>query len=482
MGASSAISSQSSTKESIARSRPKFVHHPASGAPAGLPMFLHRVRFQPRITPSRGGDAQEWEAQRAGEQAKRGGLSITNSGALRSSRIHSDVQSNRIAASFGANALTIGRDIYFNAAKYQPGTPDGDRLLAHELTHVEQQRGQPARVQCDLMSTMPTALGWFEIDMATRAAPRPGMEGHIRFAPDPSGPYSAQIGLVQIVNVTDIPGRTTPTAGAPVDWNRVGGGGERGRQDLMTRTTLTGPPAGWFVDAQTAAHAAGSDPGPNYIEQWGLSTPTATRRNYFGWLRSPTDWQETSLYDYPWFSFDVDFQFETVAKATDTQAIYGALEWGFGIRSRVVQGEYARAVDTESATFTTALERFRGYYTHEPIVLYFDTSADTPMGGEVAKIAGVLDYLGRYSDVQVRIEGYADDRGSILLNNDLSQRRADNVRALAIALGISASRIEYAVGGGPTDQFAAGANAGTRRANRRVVMSFVRTASAPIVP
>jgi outer membrane protein OmpA-like peptidoglycan-associated protein len=104
------------------------------------------------------------------------------------------------------------------------------------------------------------------------------------------------------------------------------------------------------------------------------------------------------------------------------------------------------------------------------------------MGGEEAKISGVLDYLGRYSDVQVRIEGYADDRGSVLLNNDLSLRRAENVRALAIALGISASRIEYAVGWGPTDQFAAGASAGTRRANRRVVMSFVRTASAPIVP
>jgi peptidoglycan-associated lipoprotein len=94
----------------------------------------------------------------------------------------------------------------------------------------------------------------------------------------------------------------------------------------------------------------------------------------------------------------------------------------------------------------------------------------------------VLGYLGRYPDVQVRIEGYADDRGSLTLNNDLSLRRAEHVRDLAVALGVSRSRIEYAIGWGPTGQFAAGTTAGTLRANRRVVMSFVRTASAPIVP
>jgi outer membrane protein OmpA-like peptidoglycan-associated protein len=478
MGVPSAIGPLSAIKKGMSPSKPTRSLNPARGVQAGLPLFLQRVRFQPRITPPRTNDSHELEATRAGENARQGHSHAVDSG---SAQIHSDFQANRIAASFGANAVTFGQDIYFNTGKYNPGTPEGDRLLAHELTHVEQQRGQAPRVQFDLMSTMPTALGWFEMDMATRAAPRPGMEGNIAFAPDPGGPYSAQIGLVQIVNVTDRR-TTTPTAGGPVDWNRVGGGTERDRQDLMTRGALGGAPAGWFVDAQTAAFASGSDVGPNYIEHWGLSTPASTRRSYFGWLRSPTDWQETSLYDYPWFSFDVDFQFETVAKATDTQAIYGALEWGFGIRKRVVQGEYARAVDAESATFTEALERFRGHYTHEPIVLYFDTNADMPIAGEVAKIAGVLDYLGRYADVQVRIEGYADDRGSVPLNNDLSLRRAENVRALAIALGVSASRIEYAVGWGATGEFAAGSTAGALRANRRVVMSFVRTASAPITP
>jgi hypothetical protein len=38
-----------------------------------------------------------------------------------------------------AQAFTHGGDVYFNAGKYDPGSADGQRLLAHELTHVVQQ-------------------------------------------------------------------------------------------------------------------------------------------------------------------------------------------------------------------------------------------------------------------------------------------------------------------------------------------------------
>lgn len=391
-------------------------------------------------------------------------------------RVHTDAQASNTAESFNANAFTSGNDIYFNKGVYDPATVEGRGLLAHELTHVVQQKGGSAElVQFDLRQSMPTTLGGFGIDMTARTAPRVGLDGTITFMPDPSGPYSAQIGLIQVVNVTDVAGRTSG-AGNSVDWNNVGTGAEAGRMDLMT-TGLDGAPPGWFVDAQTAAHARDSSVGPNYIEQWGVAPP----RNAFGWLRSPTDLHEASLYDFPFFSFDVDFDFETVAKATDTQAIYGALYWGFGIRSGVVVNEYAFAVDAQSATFDEALERFRGYYTHEPVVLYFDTDVDTPMAGEDAKISGVLDYLSRYPDVRVRIDGFADERGDVAHNSDLSRRRAGNVRALAISLGISASSIDRINVGGETTTFAAGADQGTWRANRRVVMSFIRTATTPIV-
>jgi hypothetical protein len=39
-----------------------------------------------------------------------------------------------------AGAATHGRHIHFADGAFQPGTPEGDRLIAHELTHVLQQR------------------------------------------------------------------------------------------------------------------------------------------------------------------------------------------------------------------------------------------------------------------------------------------------------------------------------------------------------
>src|SRR5690349_8583194 len=59
-------------------------------------------------------------------------------------RVHSDLAAHDAAESLGAHALTIGTDIFFHAAAYRPGTPTGDRLLAHELAHVVQQAdGRP---------------------------------------------------------------------------------------------------------------------------------------------------------------------------------------------------------------------------------------------------------------------------------------------------------------------------------------------------
>src|SRR5690606_1881665 len=54
-------------------------------------------------------------------------------------RIHTGADSVQMNRELGAQAFTHGRDIYFNEGKYNPSSPDGQRLLAHELTHVVQQ-------------------------------------------------------------------------------------------------------------------------------------------------------------------------------------------------------------------------------------------------------------------------------------------------------------------------------------------------------
>ncbi len=61
-------------------------------------------------------------------------------------RVHSDPAAAESALAVRANAYTLGRDVVFGGGKYAPGTLDGDRLVAHELTHVAQQGGR-ARVR-----------------------------------------------------------------------------------------------------------------------------------------------------------------------------------------------------------------------------------------------------------------------------------------------------------------------------------------------
>lgn len=59
-------------------------------------------------------------------------------------RVHTDTTADALARSVSARAFTTGTDVYFAAGEYRPGSPDGDALLAHELTHVAQQRGAPS--------------------------------------------------------------------------------------------------------------------------------------------------------------------------------------------------------------------------------------------------------------------------------------------------------------------------------------------------
>jgi uncharacterized protein DUF4157 len=56
-------------------------------------------------------------------------------------RIHRSESAAESAASIDARAYTSGNDIVFNSGEYQPNTPSGQRLLAHELTHTVQQTG-----------------------------------------------------------------------------------------------------------------------------------------------------------------------------------------------------------------------------------------------------------------------------------------------------------------------------------------------------
>lgn len=58
-------------------------------------------------------------------------------------RVHTDGQASQSAESVGANAYTVGNDIVFRSGQFDTSSPTGQRTLAHELTHVVQQRSGP---------------------------------------------------------------------------------------------------------------------------------------------------------------------------------------------------------------------------------------------------------------------------------------------------------------------------------------------------
>lgn len=60
-------------------------------------------------------------------------------GELSGVRLHTGPGAQEAARGIAARAFTVGRDIAFGAGEYQPDSPAGQKLLAHELTHTVQQ-------------------------------------------------------------------------------------------------------------------------------------------------------------------------------------------------------------------------------------------------------------------------------------------------------------------------------------------------------
>jgi hypothetical protein len=58
-------------------------------------------------------------------------------------RVHNDGAAHESATSVNAQAYTVGPNIVFQRDKYDPSSDTGKHMLAHELTHVVQQRNGP---------------------------------------------------------------------------------------------------------------------------------------------------------------------------------------------------------------------------------------------------------------------------------------------------------------------------------------------------
>ena len=89
-----------------------------------------------------------------------------------------------------ARAFTTGPDIFLETGEYNPGTPEGQRLLAYELTHVVQQGGADVQRVGDF-GDHPLRI----LSASLKSTQRTGMPGHamlytwtVDAGPDPKGP------------------------------------------------------------------------------------------------------------------------------------------------------------------------------------------------------------------------------------------------------------------------------------------------------
>jgi hypothetical protein len=111
---------------------------------------MSRARRRPSLSP----DAQEREARRAAEQAA--GTSQrppADAAAERAGRtfddvrLHRDERAGQLTEALGTPAVTMGTNVFLSPAGPEPASDAGRRVLAHELTHVVQQRDGGDRVQ-----------------------------------------------------------------------------------------------------------------------------------------------------------------------------------------------------------------------------------------------------------------------------------------------------------------------------------------------
>jgi hypothetical protein len=124
----------------------------AAAAPGAAAHFnfgdIAIVPPRPRVGPAGGeldaGLTSHIRAQQGGsalDPATRGRMEAAFAHNFADVRVHRGAEADALNHQLGANAFTVGRDIFLAQEATRAGTYGGDETLAHELTHVVQQRG-----------------------------------------------------------------------------------------------------------------------------------------------------------------------------------------------------------------------------------------------------------------------------------------------------------------------------------------------------
>jgi len=102
---------------------------------------------------------------------------------------------------------------------------------------------------------------------------------------------------------------------------------------------------------------------------------------------------------------------------------------------------------------------------------YFDFDQSSLQSSAVDSLQLHASYLSSNSDASVRLEGYADERGTREYNVALGERRGNAVMKFLVVNGVGANQIEV-VSYGEENPLDAGHNESAWSANRRVELSY----------
>ena len=102
----------------------------------------------------------------------------------------------------------------------------------------------------------------------------------------------------------------------------------------------------------------------------------------------------------------------------------------------------------------------------------FATDSDVLRSGAIERLRPLAGYLRANPGVRVAIDGHTDSRGTDAHNQDLSERRAESVRAALDDMGVTRARFRVA-GHGENNPVATNATAAGMRLNRRVEVTLL---------
>ena len=103
----------------------------------------------------------------------------------------------------------------------------------------------------------------------------------------------------------------------------------------------------------------------------------------------------------------------------------------------------------------------------------FDTDKFNIDAQDQATLQGQAQWLGRYPNTRVTVEGHADERGTREYNLALGERRANSAKNYLASLGVSADRIQT-VSYGKERPAAMGSDESAWEQNRRAVTVTVQ--------